>query len=213
MKVCHSRSLTITLPDGHVSFDTKSLLVLLFFWLSDTKLERKIDRYTCVMETLRESWGVDEISKFDFAYQPCPQGATRLKNKIDFSPEILTSISTHTNNGSCILYKYHDQNIRQTPTCDIRNTEQLFRPYWVSAALYTIISATGDRTNNHSIQKPKLPLGHRFMSYISDAELTSHGDNARPLDLMCLEGTYSLQRTQPPPELRLPKSELWVLIT
>ena len=40
------------------------------------------------------------------------------------------------------------------------------------------------------------------------AELTSHGDNARPLDLMCLEGTYSLQRTRPPPGLRLPKSEL-----
>ena len=47
-----------------------------------------------------------------------------------------------------------------------------------------------------SIQQPQyaeaetLPLGHRLMSDISDAELPSHGDNAQPLDLMCFEGTY-----------------------
>ena len=32
-------------------------------------------------------------------------------------------------------------------------------------------------------------------------------------NIMCLEGTYSLQRTQLPPELRLPKSMLWIHIT
>ena len=58
-----------------------------------------------------------------------------------------------------------------------------------------------------------LPLGHRLMSHINDTKLTSHGDNASPLDLMCLEGTYSLQRTRPPPGLRLSKSVLWIHIT
>ena len=58
-----------------------------------------------------------------------------------------------------------------------------------------------------------LLLGHRFMPHISDAELTSYGDNARPLDLMRLEGTYSLRRTRPSPGLRLPKSVLWIHIT
>ena len=50
---------------------------------------------------------------------------------------------------------YHDKKIRQTPTCDIRNTEQLFRPYWVSSAVHTVIFTTGYRTNNHSMQMPK----------------------------------------------------------
>ena len=38
----------------------------------------------------------------------------------------------------------------------IRNTDQLFRPYEVSSAVYTVISTTGDQTNNHSMHKPKL---------------------------------------------------------
>ena len=37
--------------------------------------------------------------------------------------------------------------------------------------------------------------------------------NARPLNQMCLEGTCSLQRTQSPLGLRLPKSVLWIHIT
>ena len=38
----------------------------------------------------------------------------------------------------------------------MRETEQLFRPYWVSSAVDTVISTPGVRTNNHSLQKPKL---------------------------------------------------------
>ena len=36
------------------------------------------------------------------------------------------------------------------------NSEQLFRPYWVSSTVHTVIFTTGDRTNNHSRQKPKI---------------------------------------------------------
>ena len=44
----------------------------------------------------------------------------------------------------------------------------------IGSVVHTVISTTGDRTKNHSLQKPKLPLGQWFMSHISDAELTSH---------------------------------------
>ena len=72
-----------------------------------------------------------------------------------------------------------------------------------------MISTAGDRTNNHSMQMPKtLPLGHRIMLDKSDAELTNDRDNARPLDLMCLEGTYSLQTTQLLPELAVSSGAL-----
>ena len=87
-------------------------------------------------------------------------------------------------------------------TGDIRNSEQLCKPW--SPPLEIEPTTTVAET---------LPLSHRFMSHISDAELTSHGDNAWPLDLMCREGTYSLQRIRPPPGLRLPKSVLWIHIT
>ena len=56
-----------------------------------------------------------------------------------------------------MLYlKYNYLNIRQTPTSDIRNTEQLFRPYWISSAVYTVVSITGDRTNNQKMLTPKV---------------------------------------------------------
>ena len=45
------------------------------------------------------------------------------------------------------------------------------------------------------------------MPHISDAEFTSHGELRDHFDLMCLEGyVIPLQRTRPPPGLRLPKS-------
>ena len=95
------------------------------------------------------------------------------------------------------------------------HTEQLFRHYGVY-----INSAQRDLHHWRSNRQPlyaeaeTLPLGHRFMSHITNyAELTSCDDNARPLDLMCLEGTYSLQRTRSPSGLRLPKSVLWIHIT
>ena len=49
------------------------------------------------------------------------------------------------------------------------------------------------------VEAKTLPLGHRFMSHVSDAESTSDGDNAWPLDIMFLEGIYSLLRTRPHP--------------
>ena len=60
--------------------------------------------------------------------------------------------------GELIYYvrNYHDKKIWQTPTCDIRRTEQLFRLYSALSAVHTVISTTGDRTNNHCMQKPKL---------------------------------------------------------
>ena len=84
----------------------------------------------------------------------------------------------------------------------------------VSTLLGLISSAYRDLHHRSSNQQPlnaeaeTLPLGHRFISRVSNAELTSHGENAQPFNLMCLEGTYSLQRTRPPPGLRLPKSVL-----
>ena len=68
----------------------------------------------------------------------------------------------------------------------------------VSTLLGLISSAHRDLHHWRPNQQPQyaevktLPLGHQFMSNISDAELTSHGGNVRPLDLMCLEGAYSL---------------------
>ena len=72
-----------------------------------------------------------------------------------------------------------------------------------SIVLGLISSAYRDLHHWRSNQQPQyaedetLPLDHRFISHISGAKLTSHGDNARPLNLMCLEGAYTLQRTQP----------------
>ena len=89
----------------------------------------------------------------------------------------------------------------------------------VSTLLGLISSAHHDLHHWRSNQQsPKadaetLPLGHRFISYVSDAELITHGDNARRLNLMCLEGTYSLQRTRSTPGLRLLQSVLWIHIT
>ena len=89
----------------------------------------------------------------------------------------------------------------------------------VSTILGHISSAYRDLHDWRSNQQPQnaeaetLPLGYQFISHVSDTELTSHGDNARPLSLMCLEGTYSLQRTRSPPRLRLPKWVLWIHIT
>ena len=34
----------------------------------------------------------------------------------------------------------------------IRNTEQVFQPYWVSSAVHTVISTTRDRTSNTRIR-------------------------------------------------------------
>ena len=67
----------------------------------------------------------------------------------------------------------------------------------VSTLLGLISSAYRDLQHKRSTKQPQnaeaktLPLGHRFISHISAAELTNHGDNARPLNLMCLEGTNS----------------------
>ena len=51
-----------------------------------------------------------------------------------------------------------------------RNTEQLFRPYYVSSAVYTVISHNGDRTSDYRAET--LPLSHLYISYTRDAKLT-----------------------------------------
>ena len=78
------------------------------------------------------------------------------------------------------------------------NRCRLFNAKSVATLLGLISSAHRNLHNWRSNRQPQytetttLPLGHRFMSHISDAELTSNGDNARPLDLMCIEGKYIL---------------------
>ena len=70
----------------------------------------------------------------------------------------------------------------------------------VSTLLDIISSAHRNFHHWRSNQQPQnaeaetLPLGHRFIPRISDAELTSHGDNMRPLDLMCLEEDTATSR-------------------
>ena len=115
------------------------------------------------------------------------------------------------------IYKIFELSWLENPA----NAYMWHTEHWtaVSTLLGLISSAYRDLHHWRSNQQPQnaeaetLPLGHQFISHISNAELTSHGDNVRPLNLMCLEGTYSLQRTLPPPELRLPKSVLWIHIT
>ena len=100
------------------------------------------------------------------------------------------------------------------------NTYMRYTEHWtaVSTLLGLINSAYRDLHHWRSNQQPQnaeaetLLLGHRFISHISDAELTSHSDNVRPFNLIYLEGTYSLQRTRPTPGLRLHKSVLWIHI-
>ena len=62
------------------------------------------------------------------------------------------------------------------------NTGQLFRPYQVSSAVYTVISTTGDRTSDHSTET--LQLSHLFISHVSDIKSTSHGNCAASLKLI-----------------------------
>ena len=55
---------------------------------------------------------------------------------------------------TCIYIKlnYHDRKIRQALRATNRNTGQLFRPYYVSSAVYTMNSSGGDRTSDHRMQ-------------------------------------------------------------
>ena len=75
----------------------------------------------------------------------------------------------------------------------MRHTEHLTA---VSTLLGLISSAYRDLHHWRSNQQPQnaeaetLQLGHWSMPHISDAKLTSHGENARPLNLMCLEGMF-----------------------
>ena len=97
--------------------------------------------------------------------------------------------------------------------------KHLYTEHWtaVSTLLGLISSAYCDLHHGRSNQPQNaetktLPLGHRSVSHISDAKLTSHRENAWPLNLMCLEGMCSQQRTRSPPVLRLPKLVLWIHI-
>ena len=65
------------------------------------------------------------------------------------------------------------------------HTEQLFRPYWVSSAVHTVIEPkTTVCRSRISTTGPPVHFTYKCLegTYVSDAELTSHGDNARPFD-------------------------------
>ena len=49
------------------------------------------------------------------------------------------------------------------------NTGQQFRHYYVSSAVYTVISPTGDRTSDHRMQSKKSTTSHT-----SDTKLVCH---------------------------------------
>ena len=91
------------------------------------------------------------------------------------------------------------------------NTNMRHAEHWTAVSTVLVLMGSAYRNLQHwrSTQQPQnteaetLPRDQRFISHICDVELNSHGDNARPLSLICLEGTYSLQRTHP--GLRLPK--------
>ena len=48
------------------------------------------------------------------------------------------------------------------------NTRQLFRPYYVSSAVYTVISITGNQTSDHKLQSrnsttgPSVYIAHKW---------------------------------------------------
>ena len=102
------------------------------------------------------------------------------------------------------------------------NTYTRHTEHWTAVSTLLGLISSAHRYLYHRIsnQQPQyaeaetLPLGHRFMPHISDAELTGHGKLRDHFDLMCLEGyVVPLQRTRSPPGLRLPKSELRNFIT
>ena len=68
---------------------------------------------------------------------------------------------------------------------NMRHTEQQFRPYWVSAAVHTVIS-TSWRSNQRrqNAETELIPMGRQFIPHINDPKLTNHGKNARPHDHM-----------------------------
>ena len=88
---------------------------------------------------------------------------------------------------------------------DLIRSHQQCKPW--SLALEIDPTTTGYRGRKN------LHLGHRSKPHLIDAKLTSHGGNARPLNLMCLEGTFfkydvTLQRTRSPLRPLLPKLAL-----
>ena len=75
------------------------------------------------------------------------------------------------------------------------NTYMWRTEHWTAVStLLGLISSTHRDHHWRSNQQPQyvkaeiLPLGHRFMPHISEAELTSHSKLCDHFDLMCLEG-------------------------
>ena len=56
------------------------------------------------------------------------------------------------------------------------NNGQLFRTWYVSSTVYTLISTARDRTSD--LFAETLQLGQQFISHTSDAKLTSRGNCA-----------------------------------
>ena len=84
----------------------------------------------------------------------------------------------------------------------LENSSNFYMRTPVSILLGLISIAYHDLHHWRANQQPQnaeaeaLPLSHRSISHVSDAKLTSHSENLRPLDLMCFGGTYSRQTTR-----------------
>ena len=78
------------------------------------------------------------------------------------------------------------------------NTGQLFRPYEVSSAVYTVISTTGDRTSDHRLQWWNWATGSYRLKVTSNQLIMLI---ARPnnLNVFCKLHPNTFQRTRSPP--------------
>ena len=103
---------------------------------------------------------------------------------------------------------YHGKEILQTPTCETLNScIDLIRSHQ-QCILWSppleIEPTTTECRNWNSTTGSTVYITHER------CQNNQSWWNARSLNLMCLEGTCSLQRTRSPPGLRLPKSVLWI---
>ena len=62
-----------------------------------------------------------------------------------------------------------------------------YTEHWTVSTLLGLISSAPPNQQPQYAEAKTLPLGHRFMQHISDAELTSYGKLHDHFDLMCLE--------------------------
>ena len=84
-----------------------------------------------------------------------------------------------------------------------KSGKHLHATYGTQNSAYRDLHHWRSNEQSQDAEVETLHLGHRSKPYTSDPKLTSYGGNARPLNLMCLEGTFfkydvTLQRTRSP---------------